>query len=235
MIRFHDVHKQFGDLEVLRGIDVTVAKGRVTGLVGPNAAGKTTLAKIVLGMMRATSGRVEIDGRDIAGAHAYRRRLGYMPQLPRFPENLNGAELLAMLRDLRGGGRIDEELIERFELRSHFKTPLRHLSGGTRQKINAALAFAFEPDLLILDEPTAGLDPVASGILKDHVLASRGAGRTVLITSHIMNELEEVCDDLVFLLDGRIRFAGPVGNILSATKQSTLERAVAVMMIREVA
>lgn len=235
MIRFCDVHKRFGELEVLRGIDTSIAKGRVTGLVGPNAAGKTTLAKIVLGMMRPTSGTVEIDGRDIDGAYAYRQRIGYMPQLPRFPENLNGSELLEMLRDLRGGGKIDDELIERFELRQHFETSLRHLSGGTRQKLNAALAFAFEPDLLILDEPTAGLDPVASGILKDHVIASRGAGKTVLITSHIMNELEEVCDDLVFLLDGRIRFAGPVGNILSATKQSTLERAVAVMMIREVA
>src|SRR5262249_1726162 len=113
--------------------------------------------------------------------------------------------------------------------------PLRVLSGGTRQKVNAAMAFLFEPDLLVLDEPTAGLDPVSSAMLKDKIRAERALGRTVIATSHIMAELEQSCDDLRVLLEGVVRFAGTVDELKGRTRQHNLERAVATMMIREVA
>ena len=139
-----------------------------------------------------------------------------------------------MVRDLRGanaaGAPADEELVGRFALAEHMAKPLRTLSGGTRQKVNAVLAFLFRPELLILDEPTAGLDPVASGVLKDKILAERAAGRTFVITSHVLSELEELADDVAFLVDGRVHFAGPVEELLRATRQTRLERAVAHMM-----
>ncbi|HEX7941329.1 MAG TPA: ABC transporter ATP-binding protein, partial [Gemmatimonadaceae bacterium] len=164
---------------------------------------------------------------------AYRARIGYMPQIARFPENLTGADLLAMLEDLRhGASAVDRELVERFHLEDQLAKPLRVLSGGTRQKVNAAMAFLFHPDLLVLDEPTAGLDPVSSSVLKDEILRAREEGRTFIITSHIMSELEELADDVAFLLDGQVRFAGPLEELKRDTRQASLERAIARLMMR---
>ncbi|HEY9429424.1 MAG TPA: ATP-binding cassette domain-containing protein, partial [Gemmatimonadaceae bacterium] len=110
------------------------------------------------------------------------------------------------------------------------RKPIRTLSGGTRQKVNAVLAFLFRPEILILDEPTVGLDPISSGIVKDKILAERGAGRTVVLTSHIMSDLEELADDVAFLADGRIGYAGTLFDLKRITRQNNLERAVAAMM-----
>jgi Cu-processing system ATP-binding protein len=171
------------------------------------------------------SRRTDVEGR-------YRGRIGYMPQIARFPENVAAAELLTMLRDLRGVSReeTDETLIEAFTLGPEMNKPLGTLSGGTRQKVNAVIAFLFHPRLLILDEPTAGLDPVASGVLKDTILAARDDGRTVLVSSHVMSELEEITDDVAFLLDGTARFQGSVHELKRSTRQFTIERAIAEMM-----
>lgn len=232
-IRITGLSKRFGVVQVLHTVDLVVRTGRVIAIVGPNGAGKTTLIKSILGLTRPDTGRILIEGVDIVGTDKYRAGIGYMPQIARFPENLSGAELLAMLRDLRGGAaNPDVELLESFELAAALEKPLRVLSGGTRQKVNAAMAFLFSPDLLLLDEPTAGLDPLASSILKDKILAERGAGRTAVVTSHIMNELEELADDVAFLLDGRIAFAGTLDDLKQLTVQPTLERAIATMMIR---
>jgi Cu-processing system ATP-binding protein len=236
MIEISGLTKRFGQLEVLRGVDLTIARGRVTGIVGPNGAGKTTLIKMLLGLTHPTSGEMRVGGTVVNGDESYRARIGYMPQIARFPENLTAAELFEMLKDLRGQREnLDEELIERFALAEHMNKPLRVLSGGTRQKVNACLALLFSPKLLVLDEPTAGLDPLSSAILKDKVHALRTAGATVLVTSHIMSELEELCDDVAFLLDGVVRYVGPVRDLTTLTRQANLERAIAALMIREVA
>jgi Cu-processing system ATP-binding protein len=233
VIEIRGLTKRFGARDVLRGIDLDIVPGHVTGIVGPNGAGKTTLIKTILGLTRPDAGQVLVDGEAVDGSRdgQYRARIGYMPQIARFPENLSAAELFAMLCDLRGETRsADEYLSRRFGLYDQVDKPLRALSGGTRQKVNAALAFAFDPEVLILDEPTAGLDPVASGLLKDRIIAERAIGRTVLVTSHIMAELEELCDDVVFLLDGAIRFAGSLHDLKLRTRQFNLERAIAAMM-----
>ena len=233
MIQLSGITKRFGTLAVLQGIDLDVRPGRVTAIVGPNGAGKTTLIKIVLGLARADAGTVHVNGQPVSRDGAYRAAIGYMPQIARFPENLTGAELLEMVRDLRGGAAtIDDELIAAFHLDAELRKPLRTLSGGTRQKVNAALAFLFDPALLILDEPTAGLDPVSSTVIKDKILAVRGAGKTLILTSHIMSELEELADDIVFLIDGRLRFAGAVHELKAQTRQRSLERALAHLMMR---
>jgi Cu-processing system ATP-binding protein len=232
MISLRGVTKRFGKHEVLRSIDLTIRPGRITAVVGPNAAGKTTLIKGILGLMRPDSGEMVFDGAPIGDGPAYRERIGYMPQHARFPDHLTGAELLTLMMDLRAapGTRMDRTLIEAFNLDAELSKPLRTLSGGTRQKLSAVLAFQFDPDVLILDEPTAGLDPVASSILKDRILSRRSEGKTFILTSHIMSELEELADDVAFLLDGRVRFSGALRDLKLRTRESTLERAIARMM-----
>jgi len=236
MIKIRKLQKRYGSLEVLQGIDAEIASGRVTAIVGPNAAGKTTLIKAILGLTRPDSGSIEVGGVRVNGDERYRSRIGYMPQIARFPSNLSGFELLEMLRDIRPGVKnTDEDLIRSFGLGLELSKKLNELSGGTKQKINAVAAFMFRPDLLILDEPTAGLDPRSSSVLKDKILAERKAGKTFVITSHVMTELEELADEIVFLADGRVRFNGSVRQIKDLTRQANLERAVAELMDEGVA
>ncbi len=231
MIVFRGISKRFGKLEVLRDLDLEVAPGHVTAIVGPNAAGKTTLIKLLLGLAFPDSGQIEFDGLLLGADPSYRSRIGYMPQMARFPENLTGAELLRIVAELRGqASAFDDDLVQRLALEGELGKALRTLSGGTRQKLNAAVAFRFRPDLLILDEPTAGLDPVSSGILKDRILHERGEGKTVIITSHVMSELDELADNVAFLSDGRIQYSGPVADLKRRTHEATLERAIARLM-----
>lgn len=234
MIRITGLAKRFGALHVLRELDLDIADGRVTAIVGPNGAGKTTLMKTILGLTRGDGGKILIDGERVNDDPAYRANVGYMPQIAHFPENLSAAELIAMVRDLRGGDApVDEDLVERFHLYDHLQKPLRVLSGGTRQKVNAVLAFLFRPALLVLDEPTAGLDPVSSGILKDKIVEARDAGRTVIVTSHVLSELDALADDIAFLVEGRVRYAGSVHDLKLATRQLSLERAIAQVMVED--
>jgi Cu-processing system ATP-binding protein len=233
MVETRELRKKFGRLTVLDGIDLRIVRNRVTAIVGPNAAGKTTLIKTILGLIRPDGGTISVDGKPTGHDHEYRSRIGYMPQIARFPDNLNATDLFEMLKNLRGpGAKLDDRLIDAFSLEAEVSKPLRTLSGGTRQKVNAVMAFLFSPDLLILDEPTAGLDPVASGVLKSRISEDRGAGKTFIVTSHIMSELEELADDVIFLNEGRVAFAGPVDDIKTLTRQTNLERAIAAMMLR---
>ncbi len=231
VITARGVTKHFGRLEVLRQVDLEIPAGRITGLVGPNAAGKSTFIKSVLGLVRPDAGELQVLGQPVNGDERYRSRIGYMPQAAHFPENLSGAEVLAMIRDLRGqGAASDTALLDGFDLGPQLDKPIRTLSGGTRQKLSAALAFLFRPDLLVLDEPTAGLDPIASGIFKEQLAAVRERGASILLASHTLSELEAHADDIVFLLDGRIRFHGPVAQLMERTGFANLERAVAALM-----
>jgi len=228
MIVTSGLTKHFGRREVLHHIDATIGQGRVTALVGPNGAGKTTFLKLLLGLARPDAGSIAFDGQLLNGSPAYRAAIGYMPQIARFPAHLTGRELLATLMALRPEAVIpDLALATEFGIDEEFDRPLGTLSGGTRQKINAVLAFAFRPACLVLDEPTAGLDPLASRILKDRVLAERASGRTVIITSHVLPELEELADDVLFLADGTAQWHGPVRELLARTGQHSLERAIA--------
>jgi Cu-processing system ATP-binding protein len=222
MIRIRELDKRFGSAHVLRAVDLDIVGGRVTAIVGPNGAGKTTLMKMILGLTRIGEGRILVDGERVGDDPAYRAHIGYMPQIARFPENLTGAELIAMMRDLRGGAaEVDDDLIARFQLADHLGKPLRVLSGGTRQKVNAVLAFLFRPELLVLDEPT----------LKDKIAEVRAAGRTVIVTSHVLSDLDAIADDIVFLNEGRVGFAGAVHDLKLATRQLSLERAIAQVML----
>lgn len=230
MITLDGVRKSYGPRAVLEGVSLALAPGRIIALVGPNGSGKTTLIKLLLGLARPDAGRLLLDGVPFDEDGAYRARIGYAPQAPRYPEHLAVGEVIAMLKALRPGATLDETLLDDFGLRAEWATPVGTLSGGWRQKLANACAFLFAPDVLILDEPTAGLDPVASGLLKAHLRAARAAGRTVLISSHILVELEELADDVAFLCEGHLRFAGPVETLLKETGTRRLEPAVAALL-----
>ena len=158
-----------------------------------------------------------------------------MPQIARFPDHLTGRDVIELVSELRTGVRRDESLIATLDLERSLDKRIGTMSGGTRQKLNAAIAFLFAPSLLVLDEPTSGLDPISSGVLKDAVRAARDNGRTVLVTSHVLSELEETADDVAFLCDGRLRFFGAVAVLLARTGAPTLERAIAQLMREEAA
>jgi Cu-processing system ATP-binding protein len=227
VIRTHSLSKSFGKLKVLDEITFTIHPGAVTAIIGPNASGKSTLIKSILGLVRPDAGDIYLDDEPVLHRWDYRRRIGYMPQIARFPENLRVQELFRMVLDIRGmAGPADTDLIERFQLDAIMNRSVRVLSGGTRQKINAAIAFMFSPDVLILDEPTAGLDPISITILKEKIASEMNDGKTIVLTSHNMHEVEEIAHHILFLLDGKTCFDGSLLELKKATSQQKLERAI---------
>lgn len=233
LVSVRALRKQCARHTVLHDITLDIHRGAVTAVIGPNGAGKTTLNKSILGLVRPDGGHILFDGQDTAGRIDHRARIGYMPQLARYPETFTGRDVLGLLSDLRGDTTVrDTALVDAFELERFLDQPARALSGGQRQRINAAAAFLFAPDLLLLDEPTAGLDPVASGILKRAIRRARDAGRAVVITSHILSELQELADTIVFLHDGRVAWHGAVSSLLADTGAPSLEEAIAHLMQR---
>lgn len=235
MITLANIRKRYGALEVLQDATLTLRSGAVSALIGPNGSGKTTLIKIILGLARADAGMWQLDGRPADAAGEYRRVIGYMPQAAHFPVNLRVGDVLDLVRELRPGEAIDDDLLRAYDMDGIKDKFVGTLSGGTKQKVNAAIAFLFKPAQLILDEPTAGLDPLSANVLKEKIRAVRREGRAVLITSHIMTELQSLADDVAYLCDGRMRFAGSVSSLLERTHESSLEVAIARLMREEAA
>lgn len=233
MIAIQQLQKSFGRLEVLKGINLTFDKPGIIAVLGPNGSGKTTLMKSILGMVLPTNGSIEVDGHPIAGQWDYRRQIAYLPQIARFPENLTVRELLAMISDIRGGSAHPEPLIEQFGLQSCLDQRLRNLSGGTKQKVNLTLGLMYDTPIIIMDEPTAGLDPVALIQLKAIMQAERSRGKMILLTTHIMSLVEEMADEIVFLLEGHIYFRGAIEEILALQQENSLERAIAALLSKK--
>ena len=231
MIDIKGLKKRFGRLEVLKELDAQIKDNKITAIVGHNGSGKTTLIKCLLGLDKYDGGDISINDFKLSGDWNYRSQIGYMPQVARFPDNLTATEVITMISDLRTGSTTHaDQLIAYFRLSKEMEKPLKTLSGGTRQKVNAIVALMFNPDILILDEPTAGRDPVSSSLLKDMIHSEKDAGKTVIITSHIMSEIQELADTILYLLDGKMLFDGPVDELISQTGEKNLERAIAKMM-----
>lgn len=231
MITIENLHKSYGKLQVLRNVSVEFSPGKVISIIGPNGAGKTTLSKCILGMVLPDSGDIKLDGQSVLGKHAYRSQIGYMPQIGRYPENMKIRQVIEMIRDIRKNEKeVDEELIGLYSLKEIDEKRMGALSGGTKQKVSAALAFMFNPRILILDEPTAGLDPIAAEILKSKILKEKKRGKLILITSHIMSEIEEVADEVLCLVDGSIKFYETIPDLKAHTQEERLSRAVAKIM-----
>lgn len=231
MIKLSKLNKWFGQLQVLNDLDLTIKRGRITAILGPNSCGKSTLLKIILGLVRATSGELIINGTAVNGSSDYRNLIGYMPQNARFPDHLKAYEVLDLVEDVRGQKRQrHDELVEIFKLGPELHKKIRVLSGGTKQKLSAMLALMFQPEILILDEPTAGLDPVSSRKFKDLLVEQCRLGKTVVLTSHIISEVEELAQDIAFLFEGKILYSGTVDELKKETTEDNLESAIAELM-----
>ncbi|SHF33587.1 Cu-processing system ATP-binding protein [Fodinibius roseus] len=231
MISINNLQKKFGARTVLQDMNLQIPAGQATGIVGPNGSGKTTTIKSLLGLVKPTAGEIYIDGKSIEGEWDYRRNIGYMPQVARYPENMTVGELLSFIKAMRGSRtERDSELLSYFNLESEVDKRMRALSGGMRQKVGAILAMMFDPQILIFDEPTAGLDPKSSVRFKQLVHEEKEQGKTVLLTSHIMSEIEELTDYLIFMVEGRIRYHGPMHELMKRQQEQRLESAVAKMM-----
>lgn len=227
MIEIRNLTKSFGPRPVLQGIDLNIQSGGIFAVLGPNGSGKTTIIKTILGMVIPDKGDILVQGTSIRGDWEYRKAIDYLPQIVRFPENLKVKELVKLVKDVRMAEANEEPLIESFGLGTCLTQKLRNLSGGTRQKVNVMLTFMFDSPILILDEPTVGLDPIALIKLKELILAQREAGKTILLTTHIMNLVEELADQIVFLLEGKIYFQGTLAQINEMTGEKNLERSIA--------
>lgn len=234
MITITNITKSFGKLKALDNVSTTCNKGECIALIGPNGSGKTTLIKSILGMVVPDNGTIKFNGSNILNSWQYRDQIGYMPQIGRYPENMTIGQVLDMMKDIRNKKTaLDEDLIQSFSLNNLLNKRMSTLSGGTRQKVSAALAFLFDPAVLILDEPTAGLDPVASELFKEKIIAEKEKGKLVLITSHILSDLDDLITQIIYMQDGKLLFHKSIEALRQDTGEDKLLKAIAHVMKNE--
>ncbi|RVU23615.1 ABC transporter ATP-binding protein [Sandaracinomonas limnophila] len=227
MITLEHIDKKFGKFQALQDIQLTCKRGQCIALIGPNGSGKTTLIKTILQMVMPDKGNIIFKGEKVNNQWEYRSKIGFMPQMTRYPENMKIGELIEMMKDIRNmSTNLDEELINAFNLSSMFEKKMGTLSGGTKQKVGACLAFLFQPDLLILDEPTAGLDPLSSEKLLKKVAKEKAKGKTIIISSHILSDLDELVDDVIYMQDGKILFHTKIDELIFETSETKLTKII---------
>ena len=216
VIRVDALRKTYGDLVAVDGISFEVQPGEVFGLLGPNGAGKTTTVEVLEGLRQPDSGEVSVLGVDaIRRPDELRSRIGVSLQTAALYPKLNVVEVLELFRGFYPSGRPIEELVELMDLGEKRRTRTQDLSGGQRQRLSVALALVNDPELVFLDEPTTGMDPAARRALWDVVLGLKGRGRSVLLTTHYMEEAEVLCDRLAIMDHGRILESGTVDELVS--------------------
>ena len=206
MIEIQNLTKKFQKFTALNEVNLSFQNGHSIALIGPNGCGKTTMIKCILGLNVVEDGDILVDGKSVKEDYIYRENIGYMPQIGRYPENMTIEETIKMIKDTRKntGDNLDTELLEAFELENIYDKKMRTLSGGTTQKVSAVLAFLFNPKVIILDEPTAGLDPLATEILKNKIIKEKNKGKLILITSHLLSELDDIITEIVFMNEGKV-------------------------------
>lgn len=231
MIDIQHISKQYKSVCAISDVSLQFSAGQSVALIGPNGSGKSTLMKCILGLAKPTTGEIFVQEKKISDSEHYRRSIGYMPQIIRFPEHMLVSQLFSMIRDLRmHTGSLDNELFDAYQIQDMFSKPLGGLSGGMKQKVNASLAFMFNPTMLILDEPTAGLDPLSAEVLKAKIRKEKINGKLIIISSHIMADLEEIATDVLFLIEGRVAFYKTLDDLKFETDSSNLGRSIARFM-----
>ena len=227
MIEIKNLTKKFNKFTALQDINSECKKGHSIAFIGPNGCGKTTLIKCILGLNVVESGDILVSGNSVKKDFLYREKIGYMPQIGKYPENMTIGQTIKMIQDNRKNiENLDTELLEAFELPKLYDKKMSTLSGGTTQKVSAVLAFMFHPEIIILDEPTAGLDPLASEILKNKIIKERKNGKLIIITSHLLSELDDMVNEIVFINEGKILVHQSVEDLKSETQQTKISDAI---------
>lgn len=228
MIKVEQLYKKFGRLVVLDRVNLHIERQTCVALLGPNASGKTTLIKSILGLVIPTEGNISVLGQETSGHWNYRKHIGYMPQIGHYPQNMSIRQLFGMITDIRNKPleQCDVDLMKSFKVEEIYSKRLGTLSGGTRQKVSACLAFLFNPDILLLDEPTAGLDPVSCEMVKEKIQASSKQGKLIIITSHILSDLDEMTNEVIFMQEGKIRFRRSLDYLRNETQEQKLSKAL---------
>lgn len=227
MIKIKNLTKKFNKFTALQNIDLECKKGHSIAFIGPNGCGKTTLIKCILGLNVVESGDILVSGNSVKNDFLYREKIGYMPQIGKYPENMTIGQTIKMIQNNRKNvENIDTELLEAFELPKLYDKKMSTLSGGTTQKVSAVLAFMFHPEIIILDEPTAGLDPLASEILKNKIIKERKNGKLIIITSHLLSELDDMVNEIVFINEGKILVHQSVEDLKTETQQTKISDAI---------
>ncbi|SEV86860.1 ABC transporter ATP-binding protein [Kaistella antarctica] len=224
MIEIKNLTKKFQKFTALDEVNLSFENGHSIALIGPNGCGKTTMIKCILGLNVVEEGDILVDGKSVKDDYKYRENIGYMPQIGRYPENMTIEETIKMIKDTRKstGDNLDTELLDAFELENIYGKKMRTLSGGTTQKVSAVLAFLFNPKVIILDEPTAGLDPLATEILKNKIIKEKNKGKLIIITSHLLSELDEIISEIVFMNEGKVLVHQSVEDLKKETNTTKI-------------
>ena len=228
MIEIKYLTKKFNKFTALNQVNIRFNDGHSVALIGPNGCGKTTLIKCILGLNVVEDGDILVNNESVKEHYLYRKNIGYMPQIGRYPENMTIAQTIQMIKDTRkvSENELDTELLEAFELKSIFDKKMRTLSGGTTQKVSAVLAFLFNPGIIILDEPTAGLDPLASEILKNKIIKEKNKGKLIIITSHLLSELDDIVSEIVFMNEGKVIVHQSVEELMTERKTEKISESI---------
>ncbi|MPL55655.1 Lipopolysaccharide export system ATP-binding protein LptB [bioreactor metagenome] len=228
MIEIKNLTKKFNKFTALNEVNIRFNDGHSVALIGPNGCGKTTLIKCILGLNVVEDGDILVNNESVKEHYLYRKNIGYMPQIGRYPENMTIAQTIQMIKDTRkvSESELDTELLEAFELESIFDKKMRTLSGGTTQKVSAVLAFLFNPGIIILDEPTAGLDPLASEILKNKIIKEKNKGKLIIITSHLLSELDDIVSEIVFMNEGKVIVHQSVEELMTERKTEKISESI---------
>ena len=228
MIEVKNLTKKFSKFTALDDLNLSFTNSKSIALIGPNGCGKTTLIKSILGLNVIETGDILVDGKSVKDDYRYRKDIGYMPQIGRYPENMSIGQTIKMIKDTRKISEIhlDTELLENFELEKMYDKKMGTLSGGTTQKVSAVLAFMFDPKVIILDEPTAGLDPLASEILKNKIIKEKNRGKLIIITSHLLSELDDIVSEIVFMNEGKIIVQQSVTDLMTERKSEKISESI---------
>ncbi|MGM8215780.1 ABC transporter ATP-binding protein [Bacillaceae bacterium W0354] len=223
ILKANQLTKMFGDFKALNGVNIEVNEGEIFGFIGPNGAGKSTTIRILLGILKATSGSAEIFGKDVwKEAVEIHKQIAYVPGDVNLWPNLTGGEVIDLFVKLRGGNNKNkrEELIERFNFDPSKKCST--YSKGNRQKVALIAAFASDANLYIFDEPTSGLDPLMEKVFQEFVLEAKSEGKSVLLSSHILSEVEKLCDRVGIIRQGQIIESGTLNELRHLTRSNMI-------------
>lgn len=227
MIEILKLFKSYGKITALRNVSIRFDAGQCVALIGPNGSGKSTLIKSILDIVKPDSGAIHIDEKSLEGGEMYRGQIGYLPQISRFPEHMKVSQLFTLIKGIRKGySSLDTTLYHELGINLFADRSLGGLSEGMRQKVNASLAFYFDPQILILDEPTSSLDPISSEKLRKKILDSISKGKLVIISSHILSDLDELATKVAYLMNGELIFYKSMEELRKETGEQRLNKII---------